>query len=177
MQKIDKALIYQLNTLASQKPYKGENPPSFWPHMACTTLCRFTLARFHVSCFWCRTRRFFYGKLDRSKYHFNQRLGGIITPNEMTLRCIFRKFYEDRVFFVHTPKGLKVQKVPHMLIDERVVYYLLLDNNRKFSHFKDIFFDKVFKKIEELVDVGDNLSFPKKLELRYLYTAAEALAN
>jgi hypothetical protein len=95
----------------------------------------------------------------------------------MTLRCIFRKFYEDRVFFVHTPKGLKVQKVPHMLIDERVVYYLLLDNNRKFSHFKDIFFDKVFKKIEELVDVGDNLSFPKKLELRYLYTAAEALAN
>lgn len=97
-------------------------------------------------------------------------------PNDVTLRSIFKKVYKDRTFLIRTSKGLQVKKVNHVLMDERPVYNLWVDNNRRFKPVKDILFDKVFKKIEELVNT-ENLSFPKQLELRYLYNVAEALAN
>jgi hypothetical protein len=179
MEKTSQTLAYQLNTMLKKEQYKNKHPIRvFWPRMSCTKLCGWSLVlqRFHITCIWCRARRFFYGKIDRSKYHINSRFAGIVLPNDSTLRIIFKKVYGDRVFFVKTLHGWKRQKLTHILMDERPVYHIWVDNNRQFKSFKEIFFDKVFKKTEVLVNT-ENLSFLKQLWLRFLYNMIEMLAN
>jgi hypothetical protein len=52
--------------------------------MPCQTLCHHKLRRFHWSCLYCRIRRFFYGKMDRKKYHYNRYLGVVMPEPDRT---------------------------------------------------------------------------------------------
>jgi len=178
MQKVSRQVAYQLNSMLTEKLYDKGHAAWFWPHMACTSLCGFPLMRrFHVTCLWCRLRRFFYGKLDRSKYHFNTYLGHIILPNALTIKQVWKRVYGDKVFFTRTPGGgLKAKIIRHMLLNERPTYTLYIDENRRFKSIKDILLNKAFAKMEEYVNMK-NLSFPEKLFNRYLYTLVEMLAN
>lgn len=53
--------------------------------MNCSILCGYTgdMARPHLSCLFCRIRRFFYGKMDPKKYHYN-RIMRIVMPADQT---------------------------------------------------------------------------------------------
>jgi hypothetical protein len=53
--------------------------------LPCKSLCHHPLHRFHWSCLYCRVRRFFYGKMDRTKYHYNRYLGCVLPtqPSKM----------------------------------------------------------------------------------------------
>jgi hypothetical protein len=57
----------------------------WWPRMACSSLCGYTndMRRPHVSCLFCRIRRFFYGKMDPRKYHYNRYMR-IVVPADQT---------------------------------------------------------------------------------------------
>jgi hypothetical protein len=51
--------------------------------MPCKVLCKHNLKRFHWSCLYCRIRRYFYGKMDKKKYHYNRYLGVVMpTPDK-----------------------------------------------------------------------------------------------
>ena len=54
--------------------------------MPCHSLCGHSnrMHRPHFSCLFCRVRRFFYGKMDRSKYHYNRYLGVVTSPKMQT---------------------------------------------------------------------------------------------
>lgn len=52
--------------------------------MTCRTLCSTPLKRFHWSCLYCRTRRFFYGKMDPKRYHYNK-LMKLVIPNSQPI--------------------------------------------------------------------------------------------
>jgi hypothetical protein len=53
--------------------------------MACSSLCGYTndMRRPHLSCLFCRIRRFFYGKMDPIKYHYNRYMR-IVVPADQT---------------------------------------------------------------------------------------------
>jgi hypothetical protein len=115
--------------------------------------------------------------MDPKKYHFNKQFGlALIIPNDCTQKVLFKKEYMDKIFVLRGPKGQKIVKVSGVLIDERPFYDLWVDNNRRFAHVKDVFLDKVFKKMEELENTP-NLSRAKDQIKRRLYNLAEALAN
>jgi hypothetical protein len=59
------------------------------PKMPCRTLCRHPLGRFHWSCLYCRIRRFFYGKMDQKKYHYNRYMGVVINNRQPAPYIIF----------------------------------------------------------------------------------------
>ena len=46
--------------------------------MPCKSLCHHKLHRFHFTCLYCRLRRFFYGRMDKKKYHYNRYLGVVM---------------------------------------------------------------------------------------------------
>ena len=49
----------------------------------CKKLCGHDLRRPHLSCLFCRVRRFYYGKMDRQKYRYNS-LMRIVLPEDRT---------------------------------------------------------------------------------------------
>ena len=55
---------------------------------ACRKLCGYKLRRPHFTCMFCRVRRFFYGKLDRKKYHYNSKMR-IVMPEDRTTYVLF----------------------------------------------------------------------------------------
>jgi hypothetical protein len=55
---------------------------------ACRKLCGYKLRRPHFTCMFCRVRRFFYGKLDRSQYHYNSKMR-IVMPEDRTTYVLF----------------------------------------------------------------------------------------
>ena len=55
---------------------------------ACRKLCGYKLRRPHFTCMFCRVRRFFYGKLDRKKYHYNRKMR-IVLPEDCTTYVLF----------------------------------------------------------------------------------------
>lgn len=64
---------------------------SWGPRMACTSLCGYTneIHRPHWSCaFFCRIRRFFYGKMDPKKYHYNRYMR-VVLPEDQTTYVLF----------------------------------------------------------------------------------------
>lgn len=52
--------------------------------MPCRTLCGHPLGRFHWTCLYCRIRRFFYGKMDPKKYHYNRYMGLVMPESQTT---------------------------------------------------------------------------------------------
>jgi len=55
---------------------------------ACRKLCGYKLRRPHFTCLFCRVRRFFYGKLDRKKYHYNSKMR-IVLPEDYITYVLF----------------------------------------------------------------------------------------
>jgi hypothetical protein len=56
---------------------------------ACRKLCGYTeMKRPHFSCLFCRVRRFFYGKMDKTCYHYNKQMR-IVMPQDCTTYVIF----------------------------------------------------------------------------------------
>lgn len=151
MQKCDKVLAYQLNSLLKLKPLERGNAAAWWPRMACSGLCRYTLEmrRFHGSCFWCRIRRFFYGKMDLKKYSYNSVIGIVIPKNNRT-----------EVLFV----------------GDRPEYIILIDCSRRFAKFKDIPLNKMLKFAEWL---GNRNRFSRTCWIirKHILTLCEGLAN
>jgi hypothetical protein len=179
----NKAVSLEMETLIRENAMWLRKRPKvfgegFFPRMSCWPLCGFhELRRFHISCVVCRHRRYFYGKLDRSKYHFNRLFGRIIMPNDVTHKVLFKRVYKNEFFILRGPKGQRIVKAARVLVDERPFYNLWVDNNRKFAHVKDIFLEKVFKKMEQMENEEGRTSFPKKLYKHLLYNIAEMLAN
>jgi hypothetical protein len=58
---------------------------TLWPRMPCSSLCGYAgkMRRPHFSCLFCRVRRFFYGKMDPEKYHYNS-LMRVVFPEDQT---------------------------------------------------------------------------------------------
>jgi hypothetical protein len=58
--------------------------------MPCHSLCGYTneMRRPHLSCLFCRVRRYFYGKMDTKQYHYN-RLMRIVMPRDQTTYILF----------------------------------------------------------------------------------------
>jgi len=46
------------------------------------------MKRPHLTCLFCRVRRYFYGKMDRSQYHYNSKLR-IVLPQDCTTYILF----------------------------------------------------------------------------------------
>jgi hypothetical protein len=85
--KLTKEVQNQLNDLLKkQRTQRGPQTRSWlWPRMNCSVLCGYagTMARPHLSCLFCRVRRFFYGKMNPKKYHYNSRMR-IVFPADQT---------------------------------------------------------------------------------------------
>jgi len=58
--------------------------------MPCHSLCGHSerMHRPHISCLFCRVRRYFYGKMDKKKYHYNSKLR-IVMPQECETYVLF----------------------------------------------------------------------------------------
>jgi len=56
--------------------------------LACRKLCGYDLRRPHFSCMYCRVRRWFYGKMDKNKYHYNAQMR-IVMPGDCTTYVLF----------------------------------------------------------------------------------------
>jgi len=124
---------------------------SLWPRMPCHTLCGYTneMRRPHISCFWfCRTRRFLYGKMDKNKFMYNRLTGMVVTRNlkDMHTHCIL---LSDNVF------------------DLNCGYVMNIFDKRRFAKIKDILMKKLF----QLYDVW---WIPHK---KTILTFCEGLAN
>jgi hypothetical protein len=52
---------------------------------ACHPLCGYgkEMKRPHLSCLFCRVRRLFYGKMDRTRYHYNRYMR-VVVPQDCT---------------------------------------------------------------------------------------------
>ncbi|MGD0029413.1 MAG: hypothetical protein ABSC91_10795 [Candidatus Bathyarchaeia archaeon] len=76
--------------------------------MACSSLCGYTneMRRPHLSCLWCRVRRFFYGKLDVKKYHKNRYIRGMVFPPK----------YFNYVLCIDTSPGRKFKIIKDFLL-------------------------------------------------------------
>jgi hypothetical protein len=77
--------------------------------MPCHSLCGYSnrMSRPHFTCLFCRVRRFFYGKMDKNKYHYNSKMR-IVMPQD----C------QTYVLFIDN-------KRPHAKIKEQVLKRLL----------------------------------------------------
>lgn len=66
------------------------NLSKWWPRMACSSLCGYTneMRRPHLTCLFCRVRRFFYGKLDRKHFRYN-RLMRVVMPQDCETYVMF----------------------------------------------------------------------------------------
>jgi len=177
MQKLDTVLTYQLNTLLRQKPLERGHAAAFWPRMACSPLCRYTLEmrRFHGSCFWCRIRRLFYGKMDPKKYHYNS-LMGIVFPVKNRLQVLF--VGDRREYVIHIDCTRRFAKIKYIipLVGERPEYEIFIDCTRRFAKIKDVPLAKVLKFAEWLGN-QKRLSRTCWAIRKHVLTLAEGLAN
>jgi hypothetical protein len=55
---------------------------------ACKKLCGYEMKRPHFSCLFCRVRRLFYGKIDKTQYHYNRYMR-IVMPQDCSTYIIF----------------------------------------------------------------------------------------
>jgi hypothetical protein len=55
---------------------------------ACKKLCGHNLHRPHFTCLFCRIRRLHYGKMDKSKYHYNSKMR-IVMPQDCQTYVLF----------------------------------------------------------------------------------------
>jgi hypothetical protein len=125
--------------------------------MGCLPYCRYphTTWRPHWSCLYCRIRRWFYGKLDHKIWHYNKRLNVVL------------------------PIGVR----PDVLfLDEKTIYCVWRDPNRKFKAAKQVLFNKLFsiiKKMEFRPGVKPGVNYPNGLYFirKNLVTFLEMLAN
>lgn len=68
------------------------------PPPPCKTICGHDLRRFHFSCLFCRIRRWYTGKMDKSKYVFippgrtatlRIRVSGLVVPKQCQVYVLF----------------------------------------------------------------------------------------
>ncbi|MGD0159673.1 MAG: hypothetical protein ABSB89_05185 [Candidatus Bathyarchaeia archaeon] len=100
-----------------------------WPRMPCHTLCRYTneMRRPHVSCWWfCRLRRFFYGKLSKDEYHYNPLTGMVVTKNLKNMRTHVILLTEE-------------------YFSPNCSYVMNIFTKRRFARVKDILMNKLFQ--------------------------------
>lgn len=100
-----------------------------WPRMPCHTLCRYTneMRRPHISCWWfCRLRRFFYGKLSQDEYHYNPLTGMVVTKNLKNMRTHVILLTEE-------------------YFSPNCTYVMNIFAKRRFARVKDILMNKLFQ--------------------------------
>jgi hypothetical protein len=142
----------------------GKGANKLWPRMACSSLCGYAdeMRRPHMSCFgWCRIRRYFYGKLDLRKYHYNRFMRVVVPVNCENYALLLGDFSFSK-------SGAKLPGV----------YVILIDKGRKHAWLKDLLLKRLLKVLE-----GER-SYDKPLWIRTLLlfrkqclTICEGLAN
>lgn len=137
----------------------GRGAGALWPRMPCSSLCGFTteMRRPHISCIWCRQRRFAMGKMDPDKYHTNRYIAGgrIVIPTNK----------KEYVLFLNPPiSGM---------------YMLVADENRRFLQVKKLLLERLVSWIQKLAEkqVGPEYAWLKRLAIKYGCTFAEGLVN
>ena len=128
--------------------------------MACSSLCGYKaqMHRPHLTCLWCRQRRFEYGKLDPGKYHKNRFIskGKIIIPTNKREYIIFLKPPIDNA------------------------YLIVSDENRHFLRIKTMFLEKLASRTQRFIDRLDGKPVyvhVKDYAVQRMCTFMEFLAN
>jgi hypothetical protein len=97
--------------------------------MPCNPLCgyRDEMRRPHMSCWWfCRLRRYFYGKMDKKKFMYNRLTGMVITRNLREMRTHVILLSEE--YFT-----------------QNCAYIVNIYLHRRFARVKDILMQKLFQ--------------------------------
>jgi hypothetical protein len=111
-------------------------------------LCGYNLRRPHLTCMFCRLRRYFYGKMDKKKYHYNRYMKCVLLNNPADMEQYMFPLSDD-VF--------------------ASVYIILIDKTRKLAKVKDI----PLKKLLAIAEKYKHIHFIRKHTL----TICEGLAN
>jgi hypothetical protein len=126
---------------------------------ACKPICGLNLHRPHFSCgLFCRSRRYFYGKMNKSKYHYNKCLGVVLSNNPDDMEKYTLLFPSNSIL--------------------GCPYVIFVDKLRRFARVKDIFLKRLLKVLEK----ERSYSEPLWVRIIVLYrkriaTICEFLAN
>ncbi len=145
------SLLLALTTRQVRLWWQAQTEHEFWPRMPCSWRCRHEMKRPHWSCLYCRTRRWFAGKLSSKIWHWN-RYFGMPIPSDVKPDVIF--------------------------LNEAESYIIYRDPQRRFLVVKDILFLRLFKVCEQF-EMKNGEVYPKAFFFvrKNLFTLLETLAN
>lgn len=147
--------------------------------LPCVRFCGFEkeMNRLHMTCLYCRHRRYQYSR-DKSHWRINSRIKGIVIPADARVLTVCKDIYEDRIVLnFATPSGVPSARIMrHVLVGNKPVYTIWVDNKRAFGKLKDVLLERLLPHVEALTN-RDGLPRWKQRYLKLLYTLMECLAN
>ena len=134
--------------------------------MSCLVYCNYphTTWRPHLTCFYCRIRRWYYGKLNRKFWRYNRYMRVVIPliPKKGANGKVSWGIVDPDIFWLSEDRS----------------YLLFRDPRRRFLVVKEILFNTIASQCRQMeVKPGQNYSKGFLFVRKNLYTLLEMLAN